>query len=206
MKLTWWSATALAALGFMVGCDEGRRLGELPIEGEGGEGTGGSGGAGGEGNAGTNQEAFDTLAECNDESACGSAGYSDGECQSFDMDATLCVLAALAEGTPGSYAFNWNECSADGNAHREQWFVVHDDGSVHVAGLYRAHGEFDEEYDEPRLCVLKPASYFEDCIDDLEAEGDWDPNDEALPEAYECGDGKSWVSGCAPAGASCGAG
>lgn len=116
----------------------------------------------------------------------------------IDHDGFTCIMNALAARTPGLYRYENDSTNTFSSTGTDYVLLVTEDGSV----LYAAQGTYSSATEPMQRvtpkptarCQLKPASYFESCIEAL-ASRNSQPNDPAWACAY--GELRSsWLEQC----------
>ena len=215
MRVRW---VVVAAVLLWVGCggteSESTPNGAAGSAGAAGD-AGATGQAGADGGAGvTGSPAdFETLGQCG-QSRCGLsyAQLIEGYSRNVHEEPARCVLAALRDRTPGSYAHEASSYWSSGGAGTEHRLLVAADGSV----LYAKHtyngaivGQpTTHAYSSAQRCALREPAFFQACIDAVD--GTSQAQDDA---AWTClyGNGPrssvptelDWIQSCAAAEASC---
>jgi len=173
-----------------------------------GAGTGGGGDAGEMNAAGappaTNADA-ETLQHCAGSAPCDRSLVQLVENSSREIDGpTRCVLASLAARTPGRYEHETVAAFSNGSTGATHYLVVNEDGSVLYARVPHQLGAGQPPLppDPGQRCTLKPASYFEDCAQAVDAAATAHPvGDVAWHCAFGTGDSSTpstleWFESC----------
>jgi hypothetical protein len=107
-----------------------------------------------------------------------------------------CVLGALAQRRPGRYLHRTEAVFSNGNTQAQHVLVVAADGSVAYvrdpSQVFSTPGQLETVIppDPAQRCTLKPASYFEACLAEVQAAT---PSDDDAAWACVFGDGTSLV-------------
>lgn len=155
----------------------------------------------------------DALLGCSAEPTCESSAYKlEGSIGSLDGPQQVCLLEALRDRTPGLYVHlsEWDHTQGGGDATHAIW--IRADGQVEYSHTYGYSGlsfdasgqdlwEMVREYGASQLCDPAPASYFESCLTELDAEWVTAAAEECL---YAEGAIDSWFASCSPAAPTCG--
>ncbi len=161
-----------------------------------------SSGEGGDG--ATAQQHFEALAACSEVRLCEERPFAqrieDGD--GFSMARMECALAALRDRTAGVLEV---ELWLGHGSGEERWlhrFSVSASGEVETAvrdSYFADEGTDTVDYSPSRRCLLKPASFFEDCLAQVEL---GEPEGNGVSEAaWDCvfpeiGEDPPWVEDC----------
>jgi len=176
------------------GSDAGGGAGDDAVAGKGGS----SGAAGSPATPATNPDA-EALAACADTWPCHdtSAQLINNGGIEFGATDVACLLDALSRREPGLYEHATESVADNGGVNDQHTLLLGDDGTVLYARL--THSSFSVNPAEPptredwvlpaERCTLKPASYFENCLAELEDYSASAPGAKDVARACVFGDG-----------------
>ena len=132
---------------------------------------GGEGDESGGADAGPDERDFEVLSSCLGGS-CEVQGYAqliEAGFRNIHRDSVSCVLSALRDRSAGRYAHETNSTFSNGGVGAHHVIVGFDDGTATYARQRYGTPGFASYDPEPgQRCVLKPPSYFDDCLAALE--------------------------------------
>jgi hypothetical protein len=176
-------------------------------QGQGGQGLGGSAGGGMPDPDQGDHQALD---------ACGSASCPTGFAQRieggtpFALHDMGCIVTALRDRTPGLYRVELDHTWSNGSSTSTHTLLITPSGEVETGELVESSiyvgpgNEQTIDYQPTERCALKPVSFFEDCLAEVQMGEDMQATDAAWACIYpESGPEPPWFDGCTAQAPTC---